>query len=91
MAGLPLGSPELLRPAASFNLLGEPDARGLPAYLGLDEAAATAGAAVHLYGKHRVAPYRKMGHITVTGTSRKDALDKARRLQALVRAGGSEQ
>jgi hypothetical protein len=32
-----------------------------------------------------------MGHITVTGTSREDALDKARRLQALVRAGGSEQ
>ena len=29
--------------------------------------------------------------ITVTGTSRDDALDNARRLQALVRAGGSEQ
>ena len=91
VAGLPLGSAALLHPAASFNLLGEPDARGLPVYRGLDEAAATAGTAVHLYGKHRVAPYRKMGHITVTGTSRDDALDNARRLQALVRAGGSEQ
>jgi len=90
VAGLPLGSPALLTPAASFNLLGEPDARGLPAYRGLEEAAATAGVAVHLYGKHRVAPYRKMGHITVTGSSREEALDKARRLQALVRAGGSE-
>lgn len=91
VAGLPLGPSELLHPAASFNLLGEPDARGLPAYRGLEAAADTAGAAVHLYGKHRVAPYRKMGHITVIGNSRDEALAKARTLQAIVRVGGSEQ
>lgn len=91
VAGMPLGPCDLLHPAASFNLLGEPAARGLPAYRGLEQASATPGAAVHLYGKHRVAPYRKMGHITVTGTSPEDARAKARILQTAVRVGGSEQ
>ena len=72
-----LGSPRLLHPATSFNLLGAPEANGTPTFRGLDVAAKTPGAAVHLYGKRSVKPYRKMGHVTVTGTTRLDAQQKA--------------
>jgi 5-(carboxyamino)imidazole ribonucleotide synthase len=71
-------------------LLGAPDAHGEPAYHGLDTAT-TPGVAVHLYGKLRVSPYRKMGHITVTASDRAAALQKANELQQLIRIQGSEQ
>ena len=90
VSGLPLGATTLLHPATSFNLLGAPDAHGEPAYHGLDTAA-TPGVAVHLYGKHRVSPYRKMGHVTVTASDRAAALQKANELQQIIRVEGSEQ
>lgn len=86
---MPLGPTELLYAAASFNLLGEPQAFGAPQYTGLDVAAHMPGAAVHLYGKHSVRPYRKMGHVTVTGHSLANAVDKAQKLKRLVRVMGS--
>lgn len=89
VTGMPLGPTTLMRPAASFNLLGEPQAHGVPAYRGLDELARTPGAVVHLYGKHSVKPYRKMGHVTVTGNSGHDAAAKAARLRGLVRVEGN--
>jgi 5-(carboxyamino)imidazole ribonucleotide synthase len=91
VSGLPLGATTLLHPATSFNLLGAPEAHGEPAYHGLDTAIATQGVAVHLYGKHRVSPYRKMGHVTVTASDRAAALQKANELQQLIRIEGSEQ
>lgn len=88
VTGLPLGPTTLLRPAASFNLLGAPGAHGLPVYRGLDDLARTPGAALHLYGKHDVKPYRKMGHITVTGASGSEAAAKAAQLRTRVRVEG---
>lgn len=90
IAGMALGAPTLLHAAASFNLLGEPDAHGTPVYRGLDLIAAMPGAAAHLYGKHQVKPWRKMGHVTVTGINRQDVADKARRLQQHVGVGGQQ-
>ncbi len=89
VTNLPLGPTHLLHAAASFNLLGEPQAFGAPRYHGLDDVARQPGVAVHLYGKLSVKPYRKMGHVTVTGDSGSDAADKARRLQQVIKVGGS--
>jgi 5-(carboxyamino)imidazole ribonucleotide synthase len=57
ICGLPLGSPELLRPAAMANLLGELWAAGEPNW-----AAALAAPEIklHLYGKSAPRPGRKM-------------------------------
>lgn len=88
VTNMPLGSPRLLQPATSFNLLGELNAHGVPDFHGLDSVADMAGAAVHLYGKNSVKPYRKMGHITVTADSLDAAISKARVLQQQVRVGG---
>lgn len=77
VCGLPLGSAELLRPAAMVNLLGthlvpEPDA------LALSRALAEPDVFVHLYGKRGVRPRRKMGHLTALARSAEQALDTAR-------------
>src|SRR5205823_13063945 len=67
VCGLPLGSPELLRPAAMANLLGDLWREGEPDW------AAVCGfpsAKLHLYGKLAPRPGRKMGHIAaLAGTA----------------------
>ncbi|MSR14401.1 MAG: 5-(carboxyamino)imidazole ribonucleotide synthase [Gammaproteobacteria bacterium] len=88
VTNLPLGPTTLVHPAASFNLLGEPSAFGIPNITGLDVAAATPGAAVHLYGKHSVKPFRKMGHVTVTGKTLEAALSSAQALKQVVKVMG---
>ena len=90
VTNMPLGSPRLLHPAASFNLLGAPEANGTPLFSGLDVASKTPGVAVHLYGKRSVKPYRKMGHVTVTGDTRLDAQQKAEALQQVLQVGGTD-
>jgi 5-(carboxyamino)imidazole ribonucleotide synthase len=85
LLGLPLGSAELLRPAAMVNLLGAPGARGEPEYVGLERALALPGVAIHLYGKREVRPFRKMGHLTAIGRDASEALERAEAARDCVR------
>ncbi len=81
ICGLPLGSPEPHTPAALVNLLGE--GPGRPARLtGLDAALADPLVHVHLYDKRRVFERRKMGHVTATGMTVEEALERARTARA---------
>ena len=75
--GLPLGSAALIQPAAMVNLLGTVPASGEPR--GLAEALAVPGAHVHLYGKSRAAPRRKLGHVTATAATADEALALAQK------------
>jgi 5-(carboxyamino)imidazole ribonucleotide synthase len=61
ICGLPLGSPELLQPAAMANLLGDLWNDGDPDWAG---ALAIGEVKLHLYGKLKARPGRKMGHLT---------------------------
>ncbi|MGA7990986.1 MAG: 5-(carboxyamino)imidazole ribonucleotide synthase [Thermoanaerobaculia bacterium] len=70
VCGLPLGSPELLRPAAMANLLGDLWARGVPRW---ENACAVPGVALHLYGKKEPRPRRKMGHLTALASTGNEA------------------
>ena len=66
LLGLPLGSPRLVTSAAVMvNLLGERSGNGEPA--GIDAALQEQGAHVHVYGKAKTTPGRKMGHVTALG------------------------
>jgi 5-(carboxyamino)imidazole ribonucleotide synthase len=78
VCGLPLGSAELLRPAAMANLMGDLWSDGEP-----DWAAALANPNVklHLYGKMSARPGRKMGHITAMA----DTVDEAAQLALAAR------
>jgi len=61
ICGLPLGSTELLRPAAMANLLGDLWQAGEPDWAA---ACALSDVKLHLYGKPEARPGRKMGHLT---------------------------
>jgi 5-(carboxyamino)imidazole ribonucleotide synthase len=72
--GLPLGSTELLRPAAMANLMGDLWDTGEP-----DWAAALAlpDVKLHLYGKTSARPGRKMGHLTAMAATSEAAAELA--------------
>lgn len=63
VCGLPLGSTEMLRPAAMANLLGDLWERGEPNWA---RALRHSQTKLHLYGKLEPRHGRKMGHLTVT-------------------------
>ncbi len=77
ICGLPLGSTELLRPAAMANLLGDLWEPGEPDW---SSACAFPDVKLHLYGKLQARPGRKMGHLTALAAE--TALARERVLQA---------
>jgi len=72
ICGLPLGSTMLLRPAAMANLLGDLWADGEPNWAA---ACRFPDVKLHLYGKTRPRPGRKMGHLTATARTVDEAQD----------------
>ncbi len=87
VCGLPLGSTELLRPAAMVNLMGEDAGTGL-GRPGAAEALGVPAAALHLYGKAEARPGRKMGHVTALGDDADQALERALRAWGALTGGG---
>jgi len=88
--GLPLGSTETLSPAAMLNLLGAPGESGRPVIRGLEETLAIPGVCLHLYGKARTTPFRKMGHITILDHDTTAAKAKAQRVREIIEIGAEE-
>lgn len=74
---LPLGDTSIVKPSAMVNLLGERDCEGSAIYEGMDEVLKLKGTYVHLYGKKETKPFRKMGHVTITGDSIEEVKEKA--------------
>jgi 5-(carboxyamino)imidazole ribonucleotide synthase len=74
--GLPLGNPDLIRPTAMKNIIG--DKSGRADLKGLDEAYQYSNVKVHIYGKETVSKGRKMGHITATADTIEEALAQVR-------------
>ena len=72
--GLPLGSTELLRPAAMSNLMGDLWDHGEPNWAA---ALSLPNVKLHLYGKMSARPGRKMGHLTALGETADDAVAAA--------------
>lgn len=74
---LPMGSTDILTPAAMLNLLGEPGHDGPARYDGMNTLLAMPGVFPFLYGKKITRPFRKMGHITVIGKDLSEIQTKA--------------
>lgn len=88
---LPLSRPELLSPAVMVNILGPENSNGPYAVKGLTQLLRIPGVKLYIYGKKTSKPRRKLGHITATGRTVKDALAraaKARKVVELVSAEG---
>lgn len=70
--GLPLGDPSMKTPAAiMYNILGEEEGEAgfIMAHKLIKRALNTPGASVHWYDKPEMRKQRKMGHVTIVGSS----------------------
>lgn len=83
---LPLGSPRRKTFALTFNVIGE--GSGTSEWMGLGAIMATEGAHLHDYGKEDCKPGRKMGHVTLTGNSYGELLQKYETLVKKVKVRG---
>jgi 5-(carboxyamino)imidazole ribonucleotide synthase len=83
---LPLGDTSALRSGAIYNLFGELWEGGPPRF---DAALAHPGVRLHLYGKRGARPGRKMGHLSATGRTSEEALDKVRAAYAELIGSGT--
>lgn len=70
---LPLGDTDIVRPAVMINLTGEDGHSGPVLYQGIEDIMRDPGVAIHLYGKAETRPFRKMGHVTITGKTLEEA------------------
>ena len=72
-------------PSVMVNLLGDENHEGKAIYRGIEQAMGLGGVYIHLYGKARTKPYRKMGHATIVDEDINKALDKAHRVKELIK------
>ncbi|HEX8824255.1 MAG TPA: 5-(carboxyamino)imidazole ribonucleotide synthase [Archangium sp.] len=76
VCNLPLGSVEVVRPAAIVNLLGDLWLRdGGPRF---ERVLAMPGVRLHLYGKREARKGRKMGHLSAVGTTPEEAVARVK-------------
>ncbi len=81
ICGLPLGSTELLRPAAMANLLGD---LWFPHPPNWGRALSIPDVKLNLYGKLAARPGRKMGHLTAMAATQQEAVEKVIRARELL-------
>jgi 5-(carboxyamino)imidazole ribonucleotide synthase len=72
-------------PSVMVNLLGDENHEGKAVYQGIERALSLGGVYIHLYGKAKTRPFRKMGHATIVDHDINRALDKARRVKELIK------
>ena len=77
LQNLPLGNTNAIQPSLMLNVLGEPGHSGKVKYEGLDAVMDLPNVYIHLYGKTTTKPGRKMGHVTILGTSQRELMTKA--------------
>jgi 5-(carboxyamino)imidazole ribonucleotide synthase len=82
---LPLGDSKLIQVGAMINLLGEKGFDGPAVYKGLEECLMFNGIYPHIYGKEITKPFRKMGHITITGKDLVTVKETAKQIKQLIR------
>jgi 5-(carboxyamino)imidazole ribonucleotide synthase len=85
VCNLPLGSPEVLEPAAIINLLGDLWlAHPHPAF---DKAMSVPGVRVHLYEKEVPKKGRKMGHLSAVGSTPEEAVARVQEAKRILDSG----
>lgn len=90
VSGLPLGSSKLIMPTVMRNLLGEEGFNGNATVEGADEALSIKGVYLHIYGKEKSVPKRKMGHFTVISDTLEEASEKAKKAYDFIKIKGTD-
>ena len=82
---LPLGDTQLHSAGAMLNLVGEKGHEGPVDYQGLEDILNLPGVHPHLYGKSHTKPFRKMGHVTISGVHMHDVRSKAQKVKETIK------
>ena len=82
---LPLGDTQLHSAGAMLNLVGEKGHEGPVYYQGLEDILKLPGVHPHLYGKSHTKPFRKMGHVTISGVHMHDVRSKAQEVKETIK------
>lgn len=85
LLGYPLGNTGIIRCSALVNLVGEKNYEGEARYEGLAHVLKMNNTYVHVYGKRQTKPGRKMGHVTLTGTSTADLVRMALEVKSILK------
>jgi len=88
MAGLPLGSTQLLAPVVMLNILGDvwyPGTDESQAEPNWSDVLAVPGTSLHLYGKREARRARKMGHVNCLGDTLAHAVANANQVVQILR------
>ena len=75
----------MIQAGAMINLVGEKEFNGPVIYDGLENLLSIPGVFPHLYGKEISKPFRKMGHITITGKNIDELKAKRDKIKGLIR------
>ncbi len=81
----PLGNTAMILPSIMVNVLGEKGFQGNAVYEGLQEVMDIDNAFVHMYGKAKTSPGRKMGHVTIIHQDKKDLLRQANKIKSILK------
>ena len=82
---LPLGCSKSNVYAIMANLVGSKGFSGNVVYKGIEEALKYDNVKIHIYGKKKTKPNRKMGHITIIDNDLKEGLSKAKKIKELIK------
>ncbi|GIV22998.1 MAG: ATP-grasp domain-containing protein [Bacteroidia bacterium] len=85
LLGLPLGVPYVHSYGGLVNILGPAGGHGHPRLVGLSTLLSIPGVSLHLYGKKRSSPFRKLGHVLVLAPSREELQARLRAVQQAFR------
>lgn len=88
LTGQPLGDVAQREAAVMFNILGEDGFEGATLVEQADELSSYKGVTIHLYGKTRCFPGRKMGHVTVLNHDIDTAINTAAEIRGKVTVRG---
>ncbi len=75
---LPLGDTAIIKAGVMVNLLGDFGYEGFAIYEGIEDVLKFSGVYIHLYGKEKTKPFRKMGHATIIDDDILKAKQKAK-------------
>jgi len=81
LLGFPLGSTQLIQPAAMLNLVGPENFTGEYVLTNTEDLLAMEGVYIHLYNKNVIKPNRKMGHITILAETLDEVFLKAEKVR----------
>lgn len=81
----PLGNTDHILPAAIVNIIGKEGHNGKPIYEGIESVLGLDNVFLHIYGKNRTKPGKKMGHATILSKDRQELIHTGKKIRSMLK------